>query len=138
MCYGPSAARIVLCGRRRAEGRGRIKNRLRLDRSSHEASISGLLVSRNKLRKKRILRGISVASLFVKTKRFVYPAFCRAEFAAYEAPRTIQFVADLPKTTTGKIVRRQLRKLDGFDVRSGAPARCRERADSSPSSPAWE
>jgi long-chain acyl-CoA synthetase len=39
-------------------------------------------------------------------------ALCRAELAAYKAPRAIQFVADLPKTSTGKIMRRELRKLD--------------------------
>jgi long-chain acyl-CoA synthetase len=38
---------------------------------------------------------------------------CRAELAAYKAPRAIQFVADLPKTSTGKIMRRELKKLDG-------------------------
>ena len=40
-------------------------------------------------------------------------ALCRAELAAYKAPRAIQFVADLPKTSTGKIMRRELHKLDG-------------------------
>jgi long-chain acyl-CoA synthetase len=39
-------------------------------------------------------------------------ALCRAELAAYKAPRAIQFVADLPKTSTGKIMRRELRTLD--------------------------
>jgi long-chain acyl-CoA synthetase len=39
-------------------------------------------------------------------------ALCRAELAAYKAPRAIQFVADLPKTSTGKIMRRELRNLD--------------------------
>ncbi|MGA9846766.1 MAG: hypothetical protein WBQ45_03900 [Roseiarcus sp.] len=39
-------------------------------------------------------------------------ALCRAELAAYKAPRAIQFVADLPKTSTGKIMRRELRKMD--------------------------
>ena len=39
-------------------------------------------------------------------------AFCRAQLAAYKVPRTIQFVADLPKTSTGKIMRRELKKLD--------------------------
>ena len=39
-------------------------------------------------------------------------ALCRAELAAYKAPRAIQFVADLPKTSTGKIMRRELSKLD--------------------------
>ncbi len=39
-------------------------------------------------------------------------ALCHLELATYKAPRAIQFVADLPKTSTGKIMRRELRKLD--------------------------
>jgi long-chain acyl-CoA synthetase len=39
-------------------------------------------------------------------------ALCRAELAAYKQPRAIQFIADLPKTSTGKIMRRELRKLN--------------------------
>jgi long-chain acyl-CoA synthetase len=39
-------------------------------------------------------------------------AFCRAELAAYKVPRAVQFVDDLPKTSTGKIMRRELRRLD--------------------------
>ncbi len=39
-------------------------------------------------------------------------AHCRSELAAYKVPRAIQFVVDLPKTSTGKILRRELRKLD--------------------------
>ncbi len=39
-------------------------------------------------------------------------ALCREQIAAYKAPRALQFVADLPKTSTGKIMRRELRKLD--------------------------
>jgi long-chain acyl-CoA synthetase len=38
---------------------------------------------------------------------------CRRELAAYKVPRAIQFVPDLPKTSTGKIMRRELRNLDG-------------------------
>jgi len=37
---------------------------------------------------------------------------CRSQLAAYKAPRAIQFVADLPKTSTGKIMRRVLKTLD--------------------------
>jgi long-chain acyl-CoA synthetase len=37
---------------------------------------------------------------------------CRKELAAYKVPRAVQFVADLPKTSTGKIMRRELKKLD--------------------------
>ena len=38
--------------------------------------------------------------------------FCRRELAAYKVPRSVQFVDDLPKTSTGKIMRRELRSLD--------------------------
>ncbi len=38
-------------------------------------------------------------------------ALCRAELAAYKQPRAVKFVADLPKTSTGKIMRRELSKL---------------------------
>jgi long-chain acyl-CoA synthetase len=37
---------------------------------------------------------------------------CRAHLAAYKIPRSVQFVADLPKTSTGKIMRRELKTLD--------------------------
>lgn len=40
-------------------------------------------------------------------------AFCREHLAAYKVPRQVQFVTDLPKTSTGKIMRRQLKTLDG-------------------------
>jgi long-chain acyl-CoA synthetase len=39
-------------------------------------------------------------------------AFCRSELAAYKVPRAVQFVDELPKTSTGKIMRRELRRLD--------------------------
>lgn len=39
-------------------------------------------------------------------------AFCREHLAAYKVPRSVRFVTDLPKTSTGKIMRRQLRMLD--------------------------
>ncbi|MEM7268281.1 MAG: long-chain-fatty-acid--CoA ligase [Pseudomonadota bacterium] len=38
--------------------------------------------------------------------------FCRESLAAYKLPRRIQFVADVPKTSTGKILRRELHTLD--------------------------
>ncbi len=37
-------------------------------------------------------------------------AFCRERMAAYKYPRQIEFVEDLPKTASGKILRRQLRE----------------------------
>jgi long-chain acyl-CoA synthetase len=36
-------------------------------------------------------------------------AFCRQELAAYKYPRRIEIVEDLPKTPTGKLLRRELR-----------------------------
>jgi long-chain acyl-CoA synthetase len=38
-------------------------------------------------------------------------ALCRQELAAYQVPRNVRFVADLPKTSTGKIMRRELKNL---------------------------
>ena len=39
-------------------------------------------------------------------------ALCREQLAAYKVPRSVQFVADLPKTSTGKVMRRELKTLD--------------------------
>ncbi len=39
-------------------------------------------------------------------------ALCREQLAAYKLPRAIQFVDDLPKTSTGKVMRRELKTLD--------------------------
>lgn len=36
-------------------------------------------------------------------------AFCKEEMAAYKYPRSIDFVSELPKTASGKILRRELR-----------------------------
>jgi len=38
--------------------------------------------------------------------------FCRKHLAAYKVPRAVQFVDDLPKTSTGKIMRRKLIDLN--------------------------
>ncbi|WP_028927498.1 class I adenylate-forming enzyme family protein [Pseudonocardia acaciae] len=35
--------------------------------------------------------------------------FCRQRMAAYKYPRSVEFIDELPKTTTGKILRRELR-----------------------------
>ena len=37
---------------------------------------------------------------------------CRAHMAAYKVPREIQIVDDLPTTSTGKILRRELHTLE--------------------------
>ena len=38
--------------------------------------------------------------------------FCRGSLAAYKVPRAVQFVTDLPKTSSGKIMRRALVTLE--------------------------
>ena len=38
---------------------------------------------------------------------------CRPHLAAYKRPRSVRFMPDLPKTSTGKVMRRELRTLDG-------------------------
>jgi len=37
---------------------------------------------------------------------------CRPHLAAYKLPRSVLFVPDLPKTSTGKVMRRELKTLD--------------------------
>jgi long-chain acyl-CoA synthetase len=44
-------------------------------------------------------------------------AYCRAHLAAYKTPRAFEFVASLPKSATGKILKRELRS------RAARPAR---------------
>ncbi len=39
-------------------------------------------------------------------------AFCKQRMAAYKYPRSIEFVDELPKTVTGKILRRELRSAE--------------------------
>jgi long-chain acyl-CoA synthetase len=39
-------------------------------------------------------------------------AHCRSRLAAYKVPRAFEVVADLPKTSTGKILRRKLREIN--------------------------
>jgi long-chain acyl-CoA synthetase len=49
-------------------------------------------------------------------------SFCRERMAAYKVPRSAKFVTDLPKTSTGKILRRQLRTLDSEELSQPATA----------------
>jgi long-chain acyl-CoA synthetase len=37
---------------------------------------------------------------------------CRRDLAAYKVPRAVAFVGDLPKTSTGKIMRRALKGIN--------------------------
>ncbi|MGB6069172.1 MAG: fatty-acid--CoA ligase, partial [Rhodococcus sp. (in: high G+C Gram-positive bacteria)] len=38
--------------------------------------------------------------------------FCKADLAAYKRPRDVVFIDDLPKTSSGKLMRRKLFELD--------------------------
>lgn len=40
--------------------------------------------------------------------------FCRKELTGYKQPRAIEFVEELPKSNVGKILRKDLRKLEGL------------------------
>jgi len=40
-------------------------------------------------------------------------SFCRARMAAYKYPREVQIVPEIPKTLTGKFLRRSLRDRGG-------------------------
>lgn len=41
--------------------------------------------------------------------------FCRERLAVYKAPRFVEILPDLPKTVTGKLLRRELRDRAGAD-----------------------
>ena len=43
--------------------------------------------------------------------------FCRKHLAAYKCPRKVIFVDDVPKTSSGKIMRRELNKLDNTTIK---------------------
>jgi acyl-coenzyme A synthetase/AMP-(fatty) acid ligase len=45
-------------------------------------------------------------------------AFCRSRLSALKCPRTIDFLAELPRTPTGKLVKRHLR--DSYLARAGS------------------
>lgn len=47
-------------------------------------------------------------------------AYCREQMAAYKVPKRVQFVDDLPKTSTGKVMRRELKTLDPPEERESA------------------
>lgn len=40
--------------------------------------------------------------------------FCKANLAPYKVPRAVQFVKDLPKTSTGKVMRRELERFSSL------------------------
>ncbi len=52
----------------------------------------------------------------VEASRADLVAHCRVHLAAYKVPRAVQFVASVPTTSSGKIMRRMLRDLDDGSV----------------------
>ncbi|MBW2608430.1 MAG: long-chain fatty acid--CoA ligase, partial [Deltaproteobacteria bacterium] len=40
-------------------------------------------------------------------------AYCKKNLAAYKAPRSIVFIDELPKSAVGKILRREIKRVDG-------------------------
>ncbi|RJR25915.1 MAG: long-chain fatty acid--CoA ligase [Desulfobacteraceae bacterium] len=42
-------------------------------------------------------------------------AFCRARMAAYKYPRQVDIVPEIPKTLTGKFLRRRLREIESYE-----------------------
>jgi long-chain acyl-CoA synthetase len=49
--------------------------------------------------------------------------FCRARMAAYKYPRTVEIVDEVPKTLTGKVLRRELRDREKEGVAHATPER---------------
>jgi len=47
--------------------------------------------------------------------------FCRARISHYKAPRSVEFVQSLPKTGTGKIVKKDLRKQHAQSAKQSGP-----------------
>ena len=67
---------------------------------------------------------VAKAYVVLKPDRTAEPdelvGFCRDRLAAYKVPREIQIVPDLPTTSTGKILRRELHTLEaGQGVAAG-------------------
>jgi fatty-acyl-CoA synthase len=51
--------------------------------------------------------------------------FCRSRIAHYKCPRSIEFVETLPKTATGKVLKKNLRKLYGTNPHVAAESSAR-------------
>jgi long-chain acyl-CoA synthetase len=44
-------------------------------------------------------------------------SYCRENLATYKVPKVVQFVSELPKSATGKILKRTLKQTDAGDPR---------------------
>jgi long-chain acyl-CoA synthetase len=48
-------------------------------------------------------------------------AYCRQNLTGYKTPQQIEFVADLPKSNVGKVLRRELKELNEKSAASRTP-----------------
>jgi long-chain acyl-CoA synthetase len=62
--------------------------------------------------KGELAKAYIVPKVGVSTNADSVITYCREHLAAYKVPRFVQFVDDLPKTSTGKVMRRELKTLD--------------------------
>ncbi len=62
---------------------------------------------------------------------------CRPHLAAYKLPRSVRFVPDLPKTSTGKVLRRELKNLDAWARRQPLPGEMMRPFHSPPRPRRW-
>jgi long-chain acyl-CoA synthetase len=80
--------------------------------SSHPAVAMVAVGSRSDELKGEVARAYVVLNNGASVDENEILGYCRAHLAAYKVPRSVKFVSDLPKTSTGKIMRRLLNRLD--------------------------
>jgi long-chain acyl-CoA synthetase len=80
--------------------------------AAHPAVAMVAVGSQSDALKGEVAKAYIVAKTGAKIDEESVLSFCRERLAAYKVPRLVQFVTDLPKTSTGKILRRQLKTLD--------------------------
>ena len=80
--------------------------------ASHPAVAMVAVGSRSDEFKGEVARAYIVRKEGVSVDEDEILSYCRAHLAAYKVPRSVKFVLDLPKTSTGKVMRRLLNTLD--------------------------
>lgn len=80
--------------------------------SKHPAVAMVAVSGRNDQLKGDLPQAFIVLKQGANTDEAAINRFCRVRLAAYKVPRDFHFVTDLPKTSTGKVLRRALRDID--------------------------
>ncbi|MEM1053449.1 MAG: hypothetical protein AAGI28_15275, partial [Pseudomonadota bacterium] len=80
--------------------------------SKHPAVAMVAVSGRNDQLKGDLPQAFIVLKQGANTDEAAINRFCRERLAAYKVPRDFHFVTDLPKTSTGKVLRRALRGID--------------------------